>query len=473
MKKHKRFVVLPQDLIQKLESINLTKKQLNQAKKLVNLIINKSSKDKLLMSEYVELPQNYLQKVFGKYHPWFTKLKDEEVIDVNHGYTIGRSKSYRINPIYLTPIWISDSFEETQEELLHICSTVLYKEQITNDLKELKVNKDKLLELTKKYVESIKATDFKTDEQINNDFFQITDRKYGVKRFTTLASAITIANERGMAVIKDKNNYYMDYLNNFIKEKKEAVQFHYQKAIEKLDKGIYFVHRNQTNNRLDSNITNLCELLVNQIMIDNNLCSIDLSNSQFAIFCYNYEQEDNPLTLDFLNFKQLAVNGKLYDEVKELLNLENRKEAKSLMFELFFSSHRYNPTKKKELKKYFPTVVAFIDKYKKEHGDNMFSIMLQQKEADIFIDNIYQRIKERGMFCLTKHDSVIVRQHHLSVVKKIIEEYFEEINFKGTLKLENTEPVWMLELMRNLEQMEYDDRIIYLANCCFEQRMVA
>lgn len=464
MKKQKRYVVLPQDLIQKLESINLTQQQKNHAKKLVNLIINKSSKDKLLLSEFIELPQNYLQKVFGKYHPWFTKLKDEEVIEVNHGYTIGRSKSYRINPIYLTPIWKSDSFEETQEELLHICSTVLYKEQITNDLKELIINKEKLLKITNEYVSSIKAEDFKTDEQITNDFFQITDRKYGVKRFTTLASAITIARERGMSVIKDRNNYYMDYLSKFIIEKKEAVQFHYKKAIEKLDKGIYFVHRNETNNRLDSNITNLCELLVNQIMIDNNLCSIDLNNSQFAVFSYIYEQGENSLTLDFLNFKQLAANGKLYDKVKELLNLENRKEAKSLMFELFFSSHKYNPGKKKELKKHFPTVVAFIDKYKKEHGDNMFSIMLQQKEADIFIDNIYKRIKERGFFCLTKHDSVIVRQHHLAEVKKIIEEYFEEINFIGTLKLENTEPAWMIEIRTKLEQMEYNDRIFYLSN---------
>ena len=49
-----------------------------------------------------------------------------------------------------------------------------------------------------------------------------------------------------MAVIKDRNKYYLDHADQFISEKKRAVRFHYLKAIDKLNKGIYYVHRNGT-----------------------------------------------------------------------------------------------------------------------------------------------------------------------------------------------------------------------------------
>ena len=131
------------------------------------------------------------------------------------------------------------------------------------------------------------------------------------------------------------------------------------------------------------------------------------------------------------------------------------------MFELFFSSHRYNPKRKAELRKYFPTVVGFIDEYKKEHGDNTFSIELQKQESVMFIDNIYQRIKTEGMFCLTKHDSVIVRRTDQMKAKQIIENYFQEIGFSGTLKAELSEPKWLRNLREQLEELNYEQKIFF------------
>lgn len=443
MKKTTTYTLLPLKLIEQIEQNGLPKKHKDKAIRLVDLMLNKANRERLLMSEFIDLPQAYMQKVFGKYHSWFKLLRDSEVIECNDKYYQGQAKGYRINPDLLEGRFTSVNYTR---EGLHICSTFLHKDFVINDLSQLSVSKEKLIQLTEQHAESICILDFKVNDQIGNDFFEVFDRKFGTSRMTTLERAIEIATARGMAVIKDRNKYYLDFPDHFIEEKKRAIRFHYLKSINKLHKGIWFVHRNETNNRLDTNLTNLCDLLTKEIMVDNDLCSIDLSNSQFAIFSHLYKQSGNEMTFDFHRFQELASKGELYEQISEILGLENRREAKGLMFELFFSSHRYNPKRKAELKKHFPTVVKFIDQFKKEHGDNTFSIELQKMEAEIFIDNVYSRIKEECLFCLTKHDSVIVKRSDKERVLEIINEYFSEIGFQGKLSIEPKESISKIEV---------------------------
>lgn len=458
MKQTTSYTILPVKLIEKIEEAKLPKKHKDKALRLVDLMLNKANRERLLMSEFIDLPQAYMQKVFGKYHSWFKTLKEQGIIESNEKYYEGKSKGYRINPNLLEDKFNSVNYTKTG---LHICSTVLYKDIIINDLKQLSINKTKLNQLTEKHAESIQISNFKINEQIDNEFFEVVDRKYGSKRMTTLKRAIEVATARGMLVIKDRNKYYIDHADQFIIEKKRAIRFHYSKAINKLHKGIWFVHRNQTNNRLDTNLTNLCELLCKEIMLENDLCSIDLSNSQFAIFCYQYKKAGSEMTPDFRRFLELATKGELYEKIAEILGLKDKREGKSLMFELFFSSYKYNPKRKVELKKHFPTVVEFTDNYKKENGDNAFSIELQKKEAEIYIDNIYMRIKEECMFCLTKHDSVIVKRADRIRAQVIIDKFFLEIEFEGKLKVEMQEPDLVIQLRDELDLMTYNERIFF------------
>ena len=78
--------------------------------------------------------------------------------------------------------------------------------------------------------------------------------------------------------------------------------------------------------------------------------------------------------------------------------------------------------------------MKWVDEFKEKYGDNQFAIMLQKKEAEIFIDNLYVMIREEDIFCLTKHDSLIVKAEDEYKVRNIIEEYFKEINFKAVLR---------------------------------------
>ena len=56
-------------------------------------------------------------------------------------------------------------------------------------------------------------------------------------------------------------------------------------------------------------------------------------------------------------------------------------------------------------------------------------------ESKLFIDRIYVTLKKRGIFCLTKHDSLIIRSKDLDRVLKTIITKFKSIGMKGKLKV--------------------------------------
>jgi hypothetical protein len=107
------------------------------------------------------------------------------------------------------------------------------------------------------------------------------------------------------------------------------------------------------------------------------------------------------------------------------------------MFEVMFSSRKNNSKFKKKIKEMFPSVVGWIDDNKKENGDNEFSIMLQTIESDLFIENILKRVKKHKYFCITKHDSLIVRRQDYEAIMEILKEEFARIGLEYSLKVTN------------------------------------
>ena len=110
---------------------------------------------------------------------------------------------------------------------------------------------------------------------------------------------------------------------------------------------------------------------------------------------------------DLRLFLELTKTGKIYDFIKDKLNMSTRAAAKTLAFEIFFAKHRYHGYAKRQLKTIFPTLIRIIDGYKKTNGDNQLAIMLQERESAIFIDRIMPRLMAKGYKVLSKHDSVL------------------------------------------------------------------
>ena len=145
------------------------------------------------------------------------------------------------------------------------------------------------------------------------------------------------------------------------------------------------------------------------------------------------ELEDKLFTDDFRQFKEHSYDGTLYEYIMQELSLESRYEAKKMMFELMFSKEDYKSILKAKLKTLFPSVVEYVDNYKKENGYKNFSVSLQKKEAEIFIDGLWKQIKNKKIFCTPKHDCLIVKEKDADKVEKIIKEYFNKIGFKGKI----------------------------------------
>ena len=194
----------------------------------------------------------------------------------------------------------------------------------------------------------------------------------------------------------------------------------------------FHASRNDTNNRLDTNLTNFPSILLEVIKEDNGLVEIDLCNSQFAIFSHLIPED--VVGEDVELFKQLSSECGLYPYLQEKMALHTRKEAKTVCFEVCFSSHKNHSQYVTEMRQLFPNVMRWVDGFKEKHGYNQFAILLQKKEAEIFIDNLYPVIREQDIYCLTKHDSLIVKAEDEYRVRNIVEDYFDEINFKATLK---------------------------------------
>lgn len=265
--------------------------------------------------------------------------------------------------------------------------------------------------------------------------------------------------------------------NNATGEKKAS----YLIAINQIqDKRFRYFKRNKTNNRLDTNFTNLKSGL--RPFIKGDFIQIDLKNSQpffLSIFLSNLMDKLTgisgnlihsdrellrtiPICLGFsvydmvkafglqqirelskihqngnfpemMKFRNTTLSGNFYNDFIDLYgNGITRKEVKDLMFKVLFSRNvvykdykRFVPyeDEKKVFTEVFPIVYKMVEVLKeKEH--NQLAIMLQKMESRIFIDMIAKELVNSGIIPLTIHDSVIIPSNKQDEALKIMKQIF-------------------------------------------------
>lgn len=439
---------LPTQMVQDIKALGLSKANYNSALRFADLLKSKSFRNNKTYDSGIQLPNTYLGKVFSNhFYEWLTPLKESGVIqlltDVEGVELYSKSlhipKTYNINSNYFTytsttyslNTYKSPAFEETEEYQ----AFQSYKDMVSEDLENLSFNFEKLREIASKKINSITTDSYKTGTSITQEFFQVTIKKKKQHTYwMTKENALRIAAEDNLTLIQDQKKFWIANLEEFVIMKKNVFTDAYMGSIDKIEKGYWYADRNSTNNRLDSNITNLCSDLTKEIIESNNLVQFDLANSQFAILSHILKQKEELATKkDFIKFKELSETGELYEYIQEVLGLETRKQAKIMLFELLFSSEKNKSENKKKIAHLFPAVVKWIDDYKKLNGYENFAIMLQLEESKIFIDDIYHTLKYRELFCLTKHDSIIIKKENEEEVETFLKEYFDSINFIAKL----------------------------------------
>lgn len=368
----------------------------------------------------------------------------------------GICKKYRISSLYSYTNYISNSLlsSKSNEYYPLLCTegTILNYKPVTKRnsgkirteeevkmynefievLDSLEVDYEKLIDEIKNKIKNTTMSSFKFKNKIKEEKFEVTFLTSGRKKWITKKKANSIAKFNYESLIKDGKNYYIGGKEQFLEYKKRNMLYSYMDSIERLKEGDLYAKRNATNGRLDTNFTNMPSFLLKEIMNQNNLVSIDLANSQFAILAYKMEKEGYDST-DFRRFKESAYNGKLYNEATELLGYDDRDETKTGFFESIFSKSSTKTVRKEKLFKLYPTVMEYIDKVKTEGNYKDLSIGLQREESNIFIDQLYPLLKQEMKIVLTKHDSFIVKEDQVEKALIIINNHFKRINFKGKM----------------------------------------
>lgn len=448
MTKVQAIGVLPADIVNDIKSIFDSKSMIENSFSFILNLMNKSWRENKNINSYVEVPREYLRKRYnGHYNKWLNKLITSKIILSNNSYSTTNHicKSYFINPNYfqISPLYVSPipviTFKTVSYSVKKVGETreeIEVKKKALEDFKNLKYDIKILNEILEKEIAKINISQFKRGDEIVQDTFEVTFRKDNRedKSWMTKEKAISIATKDNKTLIEDTGRYYIMTEDSFINLKKISTQQSYQDCLTRFEKKFYFAKRNNTNSRLDTNFTNMASCFSDYIFENNNLVKLDLVNAQFAILSDIFSSKlDTP---DFLCFKEHSVNGSLYEYIQEKLNIKERKKAKVLVFELLFSHEDSKNPLKKELEKLFPSVVSLIDDFKKENGYKKFSVMLQKRESEIFIDGIWKGLKKEKKFCITKHDCLVVKKEDLEYVQDYVTNYFNKLSFSGKMIVE-------------------------------------
>jgi hypothetical protein len=486
---------IPKKLNEAILSLGLSKTMTGKAIKLCCIIMKDCFYKKISLTSFIDIPADYFEKIFNKeYHTDFlNQMKAGGIIQCIESYVKGspgrkgKCKQYRINPTLMdgenvpvtycekprlnrgskliakgpsakheneseneefpkrlsekttissnTPISSSYTSLNLSSSIYHICPRFFDSSLVIDDLRSLHYDEEKMRKANEKYVKSLNKR-LICDENIQETYFQelrnnLINSTYEVSK----KSALSWAKENKANLIQSGDSFYIDKKQTFLQEKRKSIRIYFEAALTKLKNKTFFATRNEKNRRLDHDLTIAGKHILEVIKKENDLIEIDIRNSQFAIHAFWMKSIGLCEHPDVQRYYEMCCHqGKLYEALAEELKI-GRGDAKSMMMELGFSKPGNRFALKKVFKLRFPNVIKHIDDFKTEKGYKEFSNELQQLESEIVVDHLYAAIKAENMFCLTKHDSIIIRKQDERKVLKLIKSCFTELGFECVLKI--------------------------------------
>jgi hypothetical protein len=241
-----------------------------------------------------------------------------------------------------------------------------------------------------------------------------------------------LANELSLATnIDDENKAYKRYSSRMASIT----------AIKKgrLNKTLRF-NRNNTNRRLDTNLTNMASDLRPFIIGYQSMAYLDLSNSQPVLFnniLQTYRKNASSKVLAELDrYLEVTTSGKWYEELIRVYDVkygpdENLtfEEARNVCKKVWMLLAYSNNNEQRNLKKVFAVAYPFISsviKSIKKSNYNQFAISLQLVESKVFIDKICKQLVNEGIIPYTMHDGLLVPKESLDRTKEVMLENLKE-----------------------------------------------
>ena len=434
---------------------------------------------------YKSLGSRYFYQMVGKTYADEIKFKliDGGILEVNNSYNVakGIGKGYRINNDiikgeYQCAHMCPDKYEFKDIQCAHMCPSNIsdqingisdnYLSLLSNHStpvslsplcpapENLMVSEMQKLTISPKVYEyinnfTLSNSDITIDTHIVDEYVNVLfdDEVYRYK----LENAIQLAKENGKNLIKYKDKCYIDNVNTFIIRKTNDLKLIFKKSIFEIENGIFRSSRNETNNRLDYNLTNMKSDILNYLLYDGEeMVELDISNAQFAILSFITNSLDS-------EFIALSQTGKLYNKI-----------SKEDMFRIAFDKVK---KEQDDIREVFPITMKFIDEYKNKFGYKLFSNLLQKTESMIMIDNLLPYLYNKGYKVFTIHDAIRVKVSQVNEVKKEIELFFNKIGFKCNLRIKDkNEIVKETEIIRyknfkevSIDKVSTDDKKLFIS----------
>lgn len=442
-KKSKKTVLLPTTLVDEVNLLELTKTQKSYALKFLWMLMRDSYWYNKSLFSPVKRPFKHMEANYTKqYNSWLKPLLDNQIVK-RTPYSENNCFKYYINNKQYNSLstWLlcSSSFKNDHKEVTYsdkLTPENKYLKWFREDLNSISINQEELEAEFQKRVTNITVESCGVEvlEKLPPGTYKLYHSigdKSGYK-FSTHDKINNLSLTSQKSIIKTSKGVIIDDLNDFLFRKKSSIVLYDKNSLNQLFSEDYYAIRNSTNNRLDTNLTNLPSVYVDWICYHNNLIQIDLVNSQLCFLSKMLQELQEIKEVE--HFCELCYTGELYNYLQEKLSLKSRVESKQLVFNILFSSN-YSKTGKKEFKSLFPKVLIWINRFKKENGYKTISTTLQKMESELFIDKIYHRVKGGGMLCLTKHDSLIVGNKDYEKVMKIVHKKFNTYGLKGKFKV--------------------------------------
>jgi len=189
-------------------------------------------------------------------------------------------------------------------------------------------------------------------------------------------------------------------------------------------------------NKLASNIKEL-DIVNCQPWLLSNI----VDDENFKKVCSEGKIYEEFMNIDIINLeKQLSNYDKESIEYKELNNkiTKERNRVKKLFYKLLFGSYQKkriiyyidlkdtNSLLNKFINK-FPKVWDYIEEINSKEYTNLCKV-LQRKESELILDNIWNILNNNNISALTIHDSICIEEKNYEKTKDII---IEEITKKG------------------------------------------
>jgi len=404
-----RFV--PEMVKQELDKLEYKRK--DDLYCIIDLIYRKQINYKTQLQKiygYVQLPQSVFKKLIvdkNSITAGLNFLIDNNIIDVNPHYYVGVfSKSYKIAPELLSKkveITIQDKNINKRIGLLEKERKKFFEKKLefsqTNYFNTFKIDADGAYNfIFNQAVTEIKTLCFNKRILLSEaDIKDIIDCKRKWK------------SNRGRILLysKELHNILHRFTTNHFK-------------ILCIKNGYLYFKRNDTNGRLDTNLTNLPTVLRQFLMSDEKLYNVDIKSSQ-PYFLYTLLKVEKAIPEDELErYGKLVIGGTFYeylaDEYQKYSGkIKTRTDMKSMLFKIFFSKVESFAKIKEFFGGLFPNIMNYINETNAIHNATLAN-KLSTIESTTIISVI---IPALGKLCIkpfTIHDSFVCRESEVNTI---------------------------------------------------------